>query len=72
LNIHKRRRRSTFQWGGCSEDVDFGCKFSEGFVDANEDGNTAKSKLNIHNNEVSTNIKIIKPYKYSYRLEEEC
>ena len=59
MNIHKRRRRSTFQWGGCSEDVDFGCKFSEGFVDANEDGNNAKSKLNIHNNEVFMGIQMI-------------
>ena len=30
-------------------------------MDANEDGSTAKSKLNIHNNEVIIRVKIIKP-----------
>ena len=53
-SIHTRRRREAFQWGGCSDDVIFGCQFSQEFVDAAEDGNTPASKINIHNNEVCT------------------
>ena len=54
-SINTRKRREAFQWGGCSEDVIFGCQFSQDFVDAAEDGDTASSKLNIHNNQVSQN-----------------
>ena len=66
-SIHTRRRREAFQWGGCSDDVIFGCQFSQEFVDAAEDGNTPASKINIHNNEVCTAFKaIIVNHIFSY------
>ncbi|OQV17790.1 Protein Wnt-3a [Hypsibius exemplaris] len=41
----------TFEWGGCSDDINFGEKFSREFVDAKETKRTAESLMNIHNNE---------------------
>lgn len=40
-----------WEWGGCSDNIDFGFKFARDFVDSAERGNTLREKMNIHNNE---------------------
>ncbi|ESO91227.1 hypothetical protein LOTGIDRAFT_105620, partial [Lottia gigantea] len=50
-----------FQWGGCSDNVDYGLKFSRGFVDApeivrHEDSRDIRNLMNLHNNEVGRQI----------------
>ncbi|XP_046458173.1 protein Wnt-4-like [Daphnia pulex] len=40
-----------FEWGGCSEDITFGERFSKEFVDAREDNQQAEGLMNLHNNE---------------------
>lgn len=40
-----------WQWGGCSDDVQFGYWFSRQFVDAGERGNQLRGLINMHNNE---------------------
>ncbi|XP_071954152.1 protein Wnt-8-like [Antedon mediterranea] len=38
-------------WGGCSDNVDFGDRISQQFVDALETGSDARAAMNLHNNE---------------------
>ncbi|XP_065352653.1 protein Wnt-1 [Cloeon dipterum] len=38
-------------WGGCSDNIAFGFKFSREFVDTGERGSTQREKMNLHNNE---------------------
>ncbi|KAK7575504.1 hypothetical protein V9T40_011790 [Parthenolecanium corni] len=40
-----------WEWGGCSDNIGFGYKFSREFVDAGEKGRNAREKMNLHNNE---------------------
>ncbi|XP_014681052.1 PREDICTED: protein Wnt-1-like isoform X1 [Priapulus caudatus] len=39
-----------WEWGGCSDNVQFGYKFSRRFVDAAEKGKDIRYKMNLHNN----------------------
>ncbi|KAL4226413.1 Protein Wnt-2b [Mactra antiquata] len=40
-----------FEWGGCSDDVNYGRKFARTFIDAKERKNTdARALMNLHNN----------------------
>ncbi|XP_033120788.1 protein Wnt-3-like [Anneissia japonica] len=41
----------TWKWGGCSEDVMSGVKFSRSFLNPGEDNRNARSAMNRHNNE---------------------
>ncbi|XP_037080983.1 protein Wnt-4-like [Pollicipes pollicipes] len=50
------RRAKRWEWGGCSEDVDFGRMFSKEFVDSNEERNSAEGQMNLHNNEAGRRI----------------
>ncbi|CAH0772084.1 unnamed protein product [Bemisia tabaci] len=55
--VHKRKpRRGNWQWGGCSEDINFGEKFSRTFVDSEENSESAFGLMNIHNNEAGRRI----------------
>uniref|UniRef100_A0A3B3TAI9 Protein Wnt n=1 Tax=Paramormyrops kingsleyae TaxID=1676925 RepID=A0A3B3TAI9_9TELE len=52
---HKRGRarddRGNFDWGGCSDHVNFGIKFAKAFVDAREKTvRDARALMNLHNN----------------------
>lgn len=52
---HKRGRasddRGNFDWGGCSDNVNYGIKFAKAFVDAREGmGKDARAMMNLHNN----------------------
>lgn len=40
-----------WEWGGCSDNIGFGFKFSREFVDTGERGRSLREKMNIHNNE---------------------
>lgn len=40
-----------WEWGGCSDNIAFGFKFSREFVDTGERGKTVREKMNLHNNE---------------------
>nr|QDW65357.1 Wnt3 [Himerometra robustipinna] len=41
----------TWKWGGCSEDIMYGVKFSRSFLNPGEDNRNARSAMNRHNNE---------------------
>ncbi|KAJ8258387.1 hypothetical protein COCON_G00173990 [Conger conger] len=52
---HKRGRasdeRGDFDWGGCSDNVNYGIKFAKAFVDARERAvRDARALMNLHNN----------------------
>ncbi|KAG8258566.1 Protein Wnt-1 [Homalodisca vitripennis] len=40
-----------WEWGGCSDNIGFGYKFSREFVDTGERGRTLREMMNLHNNE---------------------
>ncbi|CAD7076966.1 unnamed protein product [Hermetia illucens] len=48
-NIRKKPRK--WQWGGCSEDINYGVGFSRRFTDAQESNSSAAGLMNLHNNE---------------------
>ena len=46
-----------FEWGGCSDDVDYGRKFARAFIDAKERKNMdARALMNLHNNKVGRRV----------------
>ncbi|XP_026476787.1 protein Wnt-1-like [Ctenocephalides felis] len=46
-----RNKARKWQWGGCSDDINFGERFSRDFVDSIEDTSTVSGLMNLHNNE---------------------
>nr|ALL53296.1 wingless [Thamnocephalus platyurus] len=42
---------SDWEWGGCSDNIQFGMKFSREFVDAGEKARDMRCLVNLHNNE---------------------
>lgn len=40
-----------WEWGGCSDNIGYGFKFSRDFVDTGERGRNLREKMNLHNNE---------------------
>lgn len=52
---HKRGRssdeRGEFDWGGCSDNINYGIKFAKAFIDAKERTvRDARALMNLHNN----------------------
>ena len=45
-----------WQWGGCSDNIQFGFRFSRRFVDASERGMDMRYMMNIHNNEAGRRV----------------
>lgn len=39
-----------WQWGGCSDNVEFGEKISKQYVDTQETGQDSRAAVNLHNN----------------------
>lgn len=54
------RQENIWKWGGCSDNVKFGMKFSRMFVDAREKGDDLQSRVNRHNNEVGRRVSTFK------------
>ncbi|CAG0883851.1 unnamed protein product [Darwinula stevensoni] len=63
------RRRSPpgldWEWGGCSDNIQFGDKFSRLFVDAGEKGRDLRAMMNIHNNDAGR-------LHVSSEMQQEC
>lgn len=49
-----------WEWGGCSDNIGFGFKFSREFVDTGERGRTLREKMNLHNNEAGRLVSLMK------------
>lgn len=47
-----------WEWGGCSDNIGFGFKFSREFVDTGERGRNLREKMNLHNNEAGRAVSI--------------
>lgn len=47
-----------WEWGGCSDNIDFGFKFSRAFVDTGERGRNLREKMNLHNNEAGRTVSV--------------
>lgn len=47
---------NVWKWGGCSDNVKFGIKFSKMFIDGREKGDDLQSRVNRHNNEVGRRV----------------
>lgn len=45
-----------WEWGGCSDNLAFGFKFSRAFVDTGERGRNIREKMNLHNNEAGRHV----------------
>lgn len=46
-----------WKWGGCSDNIGFGFRFSREFVDTGERGKTLREKMNLHNNEAGRMVR---------------
>lgn len=57
----KKPNIEKWKWGGCSDDIRYGNKFSKEFLDVSEDPNTALGLMNLHNNEAGRRV----IYKYT-------
>lgn len=47
-----------WEWGGCSDNIDFGVKFSRAFIDSAERGRDLRHIMNLHNNEAGRLVSI--------------
>lgn len=48
---HSSDERGGFDWGGCSDNINYGIKFAKAFVDARERMvKDARALMNLHNN----------------------
>ncbi|KAL2093947.1 hypothetical protein ACEWY4_011259 [Coilia grayii] len=60
--------KGTFDWGGCSDNVDYAIKFSQAFIDAKEKKEKdARALMNLHNNRAGR-----KAVKRFMKLECKC
>ncbi|KAG8188969.1 hypothetical protein JTE90_010061 [Oedothorax gibbosus] len=49
--VRKRDNGGRWKWGGCSDDIKFGARFSKDFVDSGENQQAPEGLMNVHNNE---------------------
>lgn len=59
---HKRGRsqddRGEFDWGGCSDNINYGIKFAKTFIDARERTvRDARALMNLHNNRCGRTVR---------------
>ncbi|XP_036322046.1 protein wingless-like [Rhagoletis pomonella] len=57
-----------WEWGGCSDNIGFGFKFSRDFVDTGERGRNLREKMNLHNNEAGRAVSIPLHPLHEYEL----
>lgn len=55
-NRVRQKKHKSWQWGGCSEDIHYGERFSREFLDSKEDPNVAGGLMNLHNNEAGRRV----------------
>lgn len=60
---HKRGRsqddRGEFDWGGCSDNINYGIKFAKTFIDARERTvRDARALMNLHNNRCGRTVSV--------------
>lgn len=55
-----------WEWGGCSDNIGFGFKFSREFVDTGERGRSLREKMNLHNNEAGRYVSILYFFKFLF------
>lgn len=60
-----------WEWGGCSDNIGYGIKFSREFVDTGERGRTLREKMNLHNNEAGRMVSCHISTNYVCRLCEQ-
>ena len=48
-----------WEWGGCSDNIGYGFRFSREFVDTGERGRNLREKMNLHNNEAGRTVSIL-------------
>ncbi|KTF84436.1 hypothetical protein cypCar_00040048 [Cyprinus carpio] len=58
-----------WKWGGCSADIHYGLGFSKVFMDAREIKHSARTLMNLHNNEVGRKVCV---QLYKQRLGFVC
>ncbi|EDO41710.1 predicted protein [Nematostella vectensis] len=52
----KGRSRKGFEWGGCSDNIQYGLNFAKAFVDSREVEKDARALMNLHNNHVGRRV----------------
>ncbi|CAG5128217.1 unnamed protein product, partial [Candidula unifasciata] len=52
MSVHGRKGNvdRTFEWGGCSHNIDFGAQYARKFMDSKEAARDIHSQINLHNN----------------------
>lgn len=56
-----------WQWGGCSDNVQFGEKISKQYVDTQETGQDSRAAVNLHNNAAGRLVRPVNTTNYSLR-----
>ena len=70
-NNPTRRTHRDWEWGGCSDNIKFGYKFSQEFIDVVERGRDLRFMMNLHNNEAGRTVRCVfylSIFKKSIRL----
>ena len=58
-NNPTRRTHRDWEWGGCSDNIKFGYKFSQEFIDVVERGRDLRFMMNLHNNEAGRTVRCV-------------
>lgn len=61
-----------WEWGGCSDNIQFGVKFSREFVDAGEKGRDIRYMMNLHNNEAGRMVRHTSLHASRLTIRQQC